>query len=1429
MAIRACGLMAMGTPPLGPALLRVHDGQSRTAGAAFWVSPDEAITCAHVVCRALGLPDDTAEAPTGTVRVEAPLAGGGPLEASVARWVPLGSGTGDDLAVLRVSAPSGSAPLRLVPVGDPWGHTVHTLGFPPGNDGGVFADGTLRGEQGNRWVQINNAQFEGHPIEVGFSGAPVWDETAGRVIGLVVAADAAPKNRSAYMVPALVVAEHWPDLVSTGRGPCPYLGLRSFGEDDTGLFFGRGNVTGRLAATVRRRAATLVVGPSGCGKSSLLNAGLKARLRADDRYAIAAFRPSVTADPWASLALALLPLLEPDADEVTRISQSRRLGGELANGAVTDTVARVCELTGSPELLVVIDQYEAVLPDDPDAPADDAAVACAAIVAAFAAADQARVVVGLRSDFLDRALRQPELSAAVSDGIFAVTPMTRDELHAAVVEPLTGTGVAAEPGLAERIIADLDAPDQLALLEFTLTELWTSESSGSLSHDAYAELGGVDGALTRYADGVYAALDPAEQETARWLLLQLVRPAEETHSPVRTTARRADLAEDAWRLATTKLVPARLLVADRDATGAETVELAHEALAGHWRRLRDWLEEDGRFRDWRERLRAAIARWETGGRADSLLLTRAELAAAEEHLPARRSDLSAAEGSYVDDSRTHLRRGVRIRRGLFGIAATGVAVVLVLGTLFAYQSYQTDQQRALAAARSLATQSQQAMSDAAGQGTLLALAAYRTAPGSIEARRALFGAYERIKLFDRAIFLDDPSHPPMTTDADGDVAAAISTDEKNLLVWHVDAAHQTTIPLTWSTSVPDRYPNGAVSVSSDGRRIAVAVNGAVAVYDTARGRLLWKFQAADRGLEVRPAFVPGGPELYAMTYPDDVDHPEHSTLVRMNTATGRMDRSIPLPHRVWELIGKSGETPTWYPLADGVTMLGDSTGSYPSDEKYLTWNIATGHVERSAKGQVDPDGRHLLTTAPAKNGTVELTLRRATDRRPLATVDVTDNFGLSPETPSEFDENAVLSPDGRYAAAFDENGNAAIVDFNRRRVAAYARTGSTDSNLLRLAAIPGGGFRLTLSSTSDGKLRRQIVRPETFSTSGTRQDAVTISPDGHYTASYDDVATGDLDLWDVHSGKHIARTALPPSSAQTSAATSTLVFSRDGRHLAALTDDWRRLDVWDVPSLARRAVINLDRPGQPNSAGDLDAGPWFDAHGAVNLAADGLVSRWDARTGRPLGTWNLARAAGLAGESRLIAPVPGGDRVAVAAQRGRAIGLWDLGRRRRIASIPYRSGDITDLAISSDERHIATITGNGTGIQLLTRPGDRWSIPQAVPVPGGTDNLSHIGFLPHPLRLFANGGTYVWRIGDDGTAEQTQDLSASSTTITPGGVSDDGTMVTVGDYEVPSVIIPGSPERWRDHICAAIGAPDAVPASLRPALPQYTQATGLCP
>lgn len=51
-------------------------------------------------------------------------------------------------------------------------------------------------------MQIEDVKLTGYFVAPGFSGGPVWDETAGGVVGMIVAAERQPGLRAAFLIPA---------------------------------------------------------------------------------------------------------------------------------------------------------------------------------------------------------------------------------------------------------------------------------------------------------------------------------------------------------------------------------------------------------------------------------------------------------------------------------------------------------------------------------------------------------------------------------------------------------------------------------------------------------------------------------------------------------------------------------------------------------------------------------------------------------------------------------------------------------------------------------------------------------------------------------------------------------------------------------------------------------------------------------------------------------------------------------------------------------------------------------------------------------------------------------------------------------------------------------------------------------------------------
>jgi hypothetical protein len=639
---------------LKASIVRIFATRGDIVGMGFLASERSILSCAHVITAALSLAEDTPNVPSTAISLDFPLISPGCyLSAHVSFWQPPQPNGGGDIAVLQLddSVPAGAETVHLVSAEDLWNRTFRAFGFPSGHDAGVWAPGTLRDRQANGWVQIEQIGTTGYRVQQGFSGGPVWDEELDGVVGMVVAEERDPTIRAAYMIPTVVLVKAWPPLEQQALLPCPYRGLFAFQEQDASVFFGRETFTDQLVEAVQRQSSfAIVLGPSGSGKSSVVFAGLFPRLHKESTWLLTHLRPGNA--PFQALATALLLLLEQDMTETDRLIENGKLATALSKGelGIPEVVDRIAQKhQGSSRVLLAIDQFEELYTLCPE-PAIRQQFLDALVKAVEAQRSQQHslmtLVLTLRADFLGQALAQRSLADVLQDGALMLTPMTHMELKTAIEVPARQIGVTFAPGLVERIVDDVEYESgQLPLLEFALTLLWERQEKKRLTHEAYEEIGRVEGALARYADQVYEALGEDEKERVRRVSVQMVRPGEHTED-TRRLATRGELGEEGWILAR-RLSDKRLVVTDVTPNGQETAEIVHEALIQRWTRLQAWMNADRTFREWQERLRATLHQWEESKQDEGALLHGALLTEAKYWLEKRGQELTIKERDYV--------------------------------------------------------------------------------------------------------------------------------------------------------------------------------------------------------------------------------------------------------------------------------------------------------------------------------------------------------------------------------------------------------------------------------------------------------------------------------------------------------------------------------------------------------------------------------------------------------------------------------------------------------------------------------------------------------------------------------------------------------------------------------------------------------------
>ena len=1088
-------------------------------------------------------------------------------------------------------------------------------------------------------------------------------------------------------------------LLAPQQAENPYKGLRAFGEADAADFFGRAALTEQLLARMREphplARFLAVVGPSGSGKSSVVRAGLvpalkRGALPGAERWFVLDLHPG--AQPIEELAQALVRVaVDPPDDLVAPLLLDSR--GLLR---VVDQAVPGGDET---EVVLVIDQFEELFTLVADG-ARRRHFLDTIVAAATDPYSRMRVVVTLRADFYDRPLQYPEFGALLRQRTEVVLPLAPGELEQAIAAPAQRVGVAAAPDLVAAIVGDVGAqPGALPLLQYALTELFEQRTGAALTLAAYRASGGMQGALARRADALYAGLPPAAQPAARQLFLRLINLGEGAED----TRRRARYAELSGGPAAARQSPAaaaeaeaaleavlevygraRLLTFDRDpATREPTVEVAHEALIRHWQRLRAWLDAARAELRIQRQLAAAAAEWAASRYDASFLASGARLAQFAAVASGGALALNAHEQAYLDTSlaqRDRQAQGEREqqqrelaqaqalaeeqrqraeiqaaasqrlrRRALWLAAALASAGILLLAAAllggFAFQQRNlARQQRQAALARQLAAQSLINAGDSS-RAVLLALEAARLDPEAVEVRGSLLAGLEASPRL--LSFL--PGHSNIVYSVafspDGKILASASQDGTIILR---DVATRQPIgqPLTGHTSWVT-----SVAFSPDGKTLASASDDkTIRLWDAATHQPIGQPLQGHGSAVWSVAFSPDGKTL----------------------ASGSNDNTI----RLWDT---ATHQPIGQPLAghtnwvrsvafspDGKTL---ASGSW--DSTIRLWNVATqqpigepltGHADWVRGVAFSPDGKTLASASADKT----VILWDVATRQPIGQP-------LAGHTSVVY--SLAFSPDGKTLASASADKTVILWDVATRQPIDSQSLSGHAGNIQSVAFSPDGTLLASASDDTTVGLWSIAARQQLGQALAGHTDsviAVAFSPDGTLLASGSDDST--VMLWDAATRQPVGR----PLRGHTQGVWS-VAFSPDGKTLASGGAD-RIINLWDV---ATRQPIGQPLSGHTDRVRSVVFSP--DGKTLASASDDNTIILWDVATRRSRG----APLAGHTDWALSLAFSPDGKTLASGGADNRII-LWDVASGKRVATLSGHSWRVWAVAFSPDGKTLAS-------------------------------------------------------------------------------------------------------------------------------------------
>ncbi|WP_369168366.1 trypsin-like peptidase domain-containing protein [Streptomyces sp. R28] len=1427
----------------GATVVRVCAGDGRPVGTGFLLAPGTVATCAHVVADALCTDAGSPTPPAAPVTVEFPLRPGAVrYEASVSAWRPVaGDGTGD-IALLRLpeGAPAGAVPVACA--GDLWHHRFRVLGFPASAEHGAWIGGRLLGAVGQGWISMET-DGTAHRIAPGCSGAPVWDEDIGAVIGMTVATDRGASAVTSYLIPAAALLDLQP-----GLRRCPYQGLDAFREEDAEYFFGREEETRRLLDAVERHLVVPVVGPSGSGKTSLVRAGVLPRLRAEG-FTVCEIRPLPGTRASVTVARAVVGVLEAAAAAGQSGDASAGLGtasgtwgvpgprpepgstsasgsvppsgpgsapphpasaapgpalavveheraalalADLLDSADGTTPAelgrRLLDHCGPRGHVFFLDQLEETVAAEP-ATARALLALMAALVAVPADGRRLRVLATLRSSCLDD-LADPGTARFLSDCAQVVAPLGRSGLLRAVEAPAARVpGLTLDIGLAERIVDDAeDEPGQLPLVEFALTELWAHEKGIRLTHSGYEALGGVAGALSAHAEQRVGEVIAAHGEApVRRLFTQLARPDDAggfTRKPVRLAPLPPALQAAAEALATRT----RFIRITHGPDDDPIVDLAHEELVRAWGPLKKWLDDSRDFRAWQERLLQALAHWKETGGEPGALLRGTMLATSLEWLgdPDRREDITPAERDYVQLSRRHQQRGLRRWR-------LATAVVVVLALVAGYLAVETWRGGLALEERVRTIASRQLTEDAArlaatdpGTAARLSVAAWHNAQGK-EARQALLQTY----LGGMSVVSGHAGHgsePIQSLDVtpDGSTAVTTSADRDGVphaRVWTGLADGRASwwqVPGLTGAGAPER-----AEFSDDGGLLAiVSADGSVPCYDVRAHRHLWTGR--------QPTLGTGRvPKTMALDFSD----------------SGRLLLRLVADRFAAEGTAHSSQTQVWQSRTGKVVQVsrkGVPSGPVAADAALVGEGRDVVHLARhesrsEARVQNLVTGRGLRTGADAEwisHRGAGVVVDRGHGRHALIRLAGSHGAGGRPFLAIE-----PSGPDltGRYAV---ESGTTRVTQYEvidtgtGRRYRAPGLPSSQEAEEQLVGVLPGEGDgaapRILLAAASDLLILRTHEQPSMPlpdpAPGAVSSDATYMrSPDGVYRAQ---TASSDNRFEGAPERLVVAR-----RGAEDQARTVVVEEFKDRAEGGFFTTDGRHLVLWGEDKISFRD------PDSPREArvrpfpGLVDAAPL--QGGAVVILTTHQLIRYDfaADRSRVLGV-DPCGARGL--PCRGLAVRPGRrDEVVVghsSASSGELV-IWNTRTgRARHTGIMVTEPDGTYLKLVFDPR------GRTVATSLDARTIQRWDVETGKRVGSAVeaDEATSVRQLADDGTLLSDEGgalLALWRPEDQDEPYVTFPFTALPEDLR---LTADRLTFRQGNAELT---IPLDPEAWHQTLC----------------------------
>lgn len=736
-----------------------------------------------------------------------------------------------------------------------------------------------------------------------------------------------------------------------------------------------------------------------------------------------------------------------------------------------------------------------------------------------------------------------------------------------------------------------------------------------------------------------------------------------------------------------RLAGTRLLVTGRSAEGAETVELAHEALISGWSKLADWATEDRAFLVWRESLRHDRDRWERGDRAPELLPTTVALAGSQQWWRERGGDLSEAEREYLERGRIHHRSHARRRRALFSGLGLVMTLALVFGSLFAYTQQQSQGRAAIANSRALTQASENELTDDPALSAMLALSAYQTSPTQ-EARNEVLRQYMTLAGAARVLSGMKAAVGQFRSSSDGNTVLAKTMLDRATLFVHAAAG------AVHSEEVASAAAVAGPMVSADGRRAAVIeADGSPEWFDVDANAdrpigPMHKLPPMPAWAEsmVQSAMSPDGRMIAVAT---------NSQLVWWNLDSATIVGTAPAPAGIYRDLWISPDNRT-------LLVRIATTDQFPEGLVAVDLATAATRTVATASQYVLSGDRTTVVVCRVVGDHAVLSLQRVSDGVQQGQPYSLDRSICPVEASDATGRRVVISGD------FKGSGQTLqLLDLDRATVVSHAtQVGDSGTDLPindpdlvssdgKLLIVGWLGARITYTeiptapSTLD--VSQQVL-------SGDGSKMISILADGSALDVRRTTGDNSRPLAEAPRAKPYWD---PASVSLRQNHGGTLVAEREGANLVSIRD---------ASTLRQTAQVTAAMPPSVDPKVE-DFSYFFDASGNLVTVSGTVVQQWDVTTGRQLAQFDTSafhpQIDSDGSPNLYVTAYPASNQVAVVIWGDPVVRVIDLTTGRTAATLTL-SDDVKGIQFDSSGRYFALLhTGGWSSCGSMTRCADR--------------------------------------------------------------------------------------------------------------------------